>query len=337
MRLSLTLLCIITSAALLSGCGGSNNGGVVLNGSGATFPAPVYASWSYQYGISSSGRVQVNYQGVGSGAGVNQLKEGTVDFAGTDSPLTAEELEESQLVQIPMVGGGVVIVVNLPNVKTNQLNISPSVLADIFAGKIKQWNAAEIQTDNPQIQLPNLPITVVHRSDASGTSFLFTHYLSKVSESWKNEIGTGKTVAWACGIGGQKNPGVCNNVSKINGAIGYTEYTYAVEAKLSCAKLKNAAGNFIAPTPESFSAALESVDWKSAPGNCVILTDALGDKSYPLAAISYLLYRNNLAQEKQAALFDYINWCFGSGNQQAKELHYIPLSGKLVKGIYKQE
>ena len=339
------LLLSALAAILASGCAPSDSSReqqatvssgerITLNGSGATFPAPVYANWSYNYSQSSGGKVQVNYQGVGSGAGVSQIKEGTVDFAGTDSPLKPDELEKDGLVQFPMLGGGVVVAYNVPGVPDGQLSLSRKTLAAIFLGKITNWKAAELKADNPSLTLPDLAITVVHRSDASGTSFIFTNYLAKVSDQWRQSVGEGKTVAWPCGIGGQKNPGVCNNVAKIRGAIGYTEYTYALETKLPCARLENAAGAFVEATDQAFDNALESADWKNAPGNYMILTDAPGEKSYPIAAVTYLLYRKDLSDAKKQALFDYVNWCFAAGKSAARELRYAPMPGRLVNGVW---
>lgn len=193
-----------------------------LTGAGASFPAPVYQQWTYSYSQANPGTT-VTYQSLGSGAGLNQIKQGTVDFAGTDNPLTAAEQEEAGLVQFPMLTGGVVVIVNIPGVKDGQLRLSRAVLADIYMGKITLWNDKAITALNPKLKLPKQKITVVHRSDSSGTSFIFTNYLSKISEAWKAAVGQGSAVKWPCGIGGQKNPGVCNNVAKIKGAIGYTE------------------------------------------------------------------------------------------------------------------
>lgn len=199
-----------------------------LTGAGASFPAPVYQKWTYSYSRAHPG-VTVTYQSLGSGAGINQIKEGTVDFAGTDNPLTAEEQEAAGLVQFPMLTGGVVVIVNLPGIKNGQLKLSQQVPADIYLGKITMWNDKAIAAANPKLKLPAQKITVVHRSDSSGTSFIFTGFLSKASAEWQQKVGKGAAVSWPAGIGGQKNPGVCNNVAKIKGAIGYTEYTYAVE------------------------------------------------------------------------------------------------------------
>ena len=318
---------LVLAAAL--GCGtrsdetsGANSSVTVLNGAGATFPSPVYANWCYLYSESTLGRVLVNYQGIGSGAGITQLKEGTIDFAGTDAPLTAEELERGQLIQFPMLAGGIVVIVHLPGIADGELKLSREALAAIFLGKITRWDDPLLAAAHPDLALPPLDITVVHRSDGSGTTFLFTRYLSQISPEWRETVGEGKSVRWPVGVAGQKNPGVCNNVAHIDGAIGYTEYTYAAEAHLATAALENSAGRFIPAGPDSFAAALEQAEW-SRPD--VLLTDAPGDESYPLLGITYLLYRQNLDNTKKAELTRYFDWCFQSGQNAAKKMHYLPV------------
>lgn len=222
---------------------------ISINGAGASFPAPVYRVWSYNFGQSTGGKIEVNYQSSGSGAGINQIKDRTIDFGGSDNPLTKEELDKANLCQFPMLTGGVVVIANLRGVKPGALKLDQPTLAGIFLGRITRWNDPAIAALNPGVKLPKIKITVVRRSDSSGTSFIFTNYLSKISKEWNDTVGAGPAVKWPVGIGGQKNPGVCNNVARINGSIGYTEYTYAVEAKLSMVALKNKDGNFVAPTP----------------------------------------------------------------------------------------
>ncbi|MDO4628058.1 MAG: phosphate ABC transporter substrate-binding protein PstS [Planctomycetia bacterium] len=306
---------------LLLGCGDGKvtENTIVLNGSGATFPSPVYSSWSYLFSELSDGRVQVNYQGLGSGAGVNQVREGTVDFAGTDAPLSETELEADGLVQFPMLAGGIVVIVNLPGVKDGELKLSCDVLADIYRGKIQRWNDARIAKDNPGITLPALKIVPVYRADSSGTSFLFTQFLSSVSDVWKTEIGTGKSVKFPVGIGGQKNPGVCNNVSRILGGIGYTEYTYAKEGRLTCVALQNAKGKFIVPSPESFALAM---------------TEPENENAYPVTGVTYLVFRKSLTEPKRGVLREYIHWCFTDGAEMATKLHYTPLNLEIAENIY---
>lgn len=303
-----------------------------VTGAGASFPAPVYRRWTYSYSEQNPG-TQITYQSVGSGAGLNQIKAGTVDFAGTDNPLTLEQQAEFGLVQFPMLTGGVVVIVNVPGIKDSQLKLSKEVLASIYLGKITHWNDPAIRALNPKLRLPKLKITVVRRSDSSGTSFIFTNYLSKISPTWKAQVGQGSSVKWPVGIGGQKNPGVCNTVSKIKGSIGYTEYTYAVEAKLACACLENADGKFIAPSQESFSAAASCADWKNAPGFYMELTNVPGAKSWPITGVTYILMRKDCPAEVKSTLREYFMWCYTKGAGMATELNYVALPQDVVKLI----
>lgn len=303
-----------------------------LTGAGASFPAPVYQQWTYAYSKATP-NVSVTYQSLGSGAGINQIKAGTVDFAGSDNPLTLEAQQESDLVQFPMLTGGVVVVVNLPGIKDGQLKLSKEVLADIYMGRIKYWNDKAIAAINPGLKLPKRKITVVHRSDSSGTSFIFTNYLSKISPTWKSKVGQGASVKWPVGIGGQKNPGVCNNVARIRGAIGYTEYTYAVEAKLTCASLENADGKYVRPNQETFSAAAALADWENAPGFYMELTNVPGAKSWPITGVTYILLRKDTAADKKDELKKYFNWCFSTGAPSASRLNYVPLPANVVKKV----
>ncbi len=303
-----------------------------LNGAGASFPAPVYQHWTYTYGQSNKD-VKVNYQSLGSGAGINQIRSKTIDFAGTDNPLTKEEQDKDQLQQFPMLTGGVVVIVNIPGVKSDALQLDRKTLADIFLGNITSWDAPEIKAQNPGVKLPSLKITVIRRADASGTSFIFTNYLTKISKEWADRVGCGSSVNWPVGIGAQKNPGVCINVSKVKGGIGYTEYAYAVEAKLTTVKLENAAGKFIAPTSNSFSASAANADWNNAPGFYMVLTDQPGDDSWPITGVTYILMRRDCPAETRTALINYFNWCFTSGMTAAKKLNYVPVPENVVKLI----
>lgn len=325
------LLVVATAAMALVGC--SDNKKTTLNGAGASFPAPVYQNWTHNYSKTSVG-VQVNYQSMGSGAGLNQIKAGTVDFAGSDNPLTLEDQNENGLVQFPMLTGGVVVIVNIPGIENNQLKLSRANLADIYLGKITKWNDPRLVKDNPN--LPDLPITVVRRADASGTSFIFTNYLSKISNEWEKVAGCGSSVKWPVGIGGQKNPGVCNSVAKINGAIGYTEYTYAVEAKLAMAQLENQTGKFVAPSLDNFIAGAAAADWENAPGFYMVLTDQPGENSYPILGVTYILLRKDTPIERKAELIKYFNWCFTTGAAAAKQLQYVPLPENVVELIQRE-
>ncbi len=267
-----------------------------LNGAGGSFPAPLYQKWCYAYTQSGQG-AKVNYQSVGSSAGIAQIKAGTVDFAGTDAPLAAKECDEAMLDQFHMVSGAVVPAVNLPGVKSGALVLDGATLADIYLGKITRWNDAKIAALNPALALPDLKITVVHRGDGSGTTHIFTTYLSQVSPEWKDRFGAATQLKWPCGIAGQKNPGVCNNVRRIKGAIGYTEYTFALESKLNVAQL--------------------AVSGKAASPE---------DAAWPILGKTYILTRRDTPAEKKAALEAYFAWCFANGGDIAKTLHYLPVA-----------
>ena len=313
--------------------------GTVVNGAGASFPAPLYGKWTYTYNQASGN--QFNYQSVGSGAGIAQIKAKTVDFGASDDPLKPEVLEAAGLMQFPMVMGGVVPVVNLPGVKAGQLKLTGPVLADIFLGKITKWDDPALKALNPDFNIPSLPITVVHRSDGSGTTWIFTNYLSKVSDSWKNGPGNDKDVKWPCGLGGQKNPGVANSVQKTIGAIGYVEYAYALETKLPYVSLKNKDGNFVAPNAETFKASAASADWANAKNFYMVLTEQAGEKSWPISGATYILiYKDQADSAKAKEMLKFFTWCLDDGDKTAEELHYIPMPDnvvKLIKDAWKAE
>ncbi len=303
-----------------------------LSGAGASFPAPVYQKWTYDYSQANA-NTTVTYQSVGSGAGINQIKSGTVDFAGSDSPLTLEAQQEAELLQFPMLTGGVVVIVNLPGVKDGQLKLSRKVLSDIYLGNITKWSHPAIKACNPGMRIPGMKISVVRRADSSGTSFIFTNYLSKISSEWKEEVGQGSSVKWPVGQGGNKNPGVCNAVKTIMGAIGYTEYTYAVEAKIPVAQLENNSGKYITPTPATFAASAASADWSKSKGFYMELTNIPGDKAWPITAVTYILLRNDTPAATRAELKKYFMWCYTQGAKSASELHYIPLPASVVAEV----
>lgn len=303
-----------------------------INGAGASFPAPVYQKWTFNYSQQNPG-TSVTYQSLGSGAGLNQIKAGTIDFAGSDNPLTLDQQQKDGLTQYPMLTGGVVVIVNLRGIANGQLKLSRDVLSRIFLGEIKYWNDKAITSLNPGLRLPKQKITVVHRADSSGTSFIFTNYLSKISATWKEKVGQGSSVKWPVGIGGQKNPGVCNNVARIRGAIGYTEYTYAVEAKLSCATLENADGQYVKPNLESFTAAAANADWSKAPGFYMELTNVSGANAWPITGVTYVIIRNDTPADRKQAIQRYFRWCFSEGADTARELNYVPLPENVVKLI----
>lgn len=335
MRSAFTSVAAVVMAMAMAGCSKSDQPSMTLNGAGASFPAPVYQNWTNAYNQKSSA-AKINYQSIGSGAGVNQLKENTIDFAGTDNPLTLAEQESAGLEQFPMVTGGVVVIYNLPNIDGKALKLSRESLAGIFLGKITRWNDPMLERDNRGVALPDLPVTVVRRADSSGTSFLFTDYLAKCSAEWKEKVGAGSSVKWPVGIGGQKNPGVCNNVSKITGAIGYTEYTYAVEAGLKMTELENRAGSYVSPSPENFAASSANADWSNAPGFYMVLTDAEGEQAWPITGVTYILLRRDCPPEKRAQLVKYFKWCFAEGGPAAGRLNYVPLPEPVSRLVIKQ-
>ncbi|MDO5554761.1 MAG: phosphate ABC transporter substrate-binding protein PstS [Planctomycetia bacterium] len=322
------LATFLVAGLLLTLCGcapeGSTTSGpkLVLNGAGATFPAPVYSVWAYNYSESTGERVLINYQGTGSGAGINQLKEGTIDFAGCDYPQTTEDLREQKLHQFPMLGGGIVLVVNIPGIEGDKLRLTPETLSRIFLGEIVTWNDPALQADNKDLTLPQLPITVVHRSDASGTSFLFTQYLSAVSDQWRETAGAGPAINWPVGIGGQKNPGVCSAVGKTAGAIGYTEYTFALESKLACACLRNSFGTFVKPNPESFASAL-TAQADSGQETQAAFAIQKNENDWPIVGITWIVMRDSLDETRKKELENYFKWCFDEGQTTAEKLHYI--------------
>ena len=290
-----TATLLITGVAVFGfGCNGKER--LKINGAGGSFPAPLYQSWCFDYSQDIS-HPKVNYQSVGSSAGISQIKAGTVDFAGTDAPLSEEDCEKSGLEQFHMVSGAVVPTVNLPSLAQSTFTLDGDTLADIYLGKIERWNDTRIAALNPGLTLPDLKITVVHRGDGSGTTHIFTTYLSSVSEAWKKDIGIGTLVKWPCGIAGQKNPGVCNIVSRIKGAIGYTEYTFALEAKLQIAFL--------------------AVDGKTVKPD---------EAAWPILGKTYILTRKDTPADKMSAMADFFSWCKQYGGDTARRLHYIPVS-----------
>ncbi len=330
---------------IASGCGKqpvsppSVQKGLVINGAGATFPYPIYAKWANRY-YEIAG-VRINYQSIGSGGGVQQIKAGTVDFGASDAPLTAEELDHSGLLQFPMVMGGVVPVVNIKGVKPGDLRLSPETLAGIYLGKITKWSDPAIKSDNPGLSLPDKSITVVHRADGSGTTWIFTNYLDKISNEWHAKVGFGKAVNWPVGIGGKGNEGVSAYVQRVDGAIGYVEYAYALQNRMTHAKLKNKSGNYVDPSAASFQAAAAGADWENAPGYYVVLTDQPGRDSWPITGASYIIIhkkQKNAARAK--AMISFFDWSYRHGGEMAKALNYVPMPQNvidLVETKWKQE
>ena len=303
-----------------------------VTGAGASFIYPIVSKWSADYAAATSNRI--NYQSIGSGGGIAQIKANTVDFGSSDKPLSPAELAAAGLVQFPSVIGGVVPVFNVPGVAPGAMKLDGSVLANIFLGKIAKWNDPAIAALNPGLALPDQKITIVHRSDGSGTSFNFTNYLSKVSPEWKAKIGEGTTVQWPAGIGGKGNEGVAAYVKQIRGGVGYVEYAYALQNKLSYAGMKNAAGKYVMPGDETFSAAAASAEWSNAKDFNLVITNAPGAEAWPITATNFILMRKSpksVAGAKGAK--DFFKWVYVNGGQQAKSLDYVPLPASLVKQI----
>jgi phosphate transport system substrate-binding protein len=302
---------------------------VTINGVGASFPYPIYSQWAYKYNQLTG--VKVNYQSIGSGGGIAQIKAGTVDFGASDAPLKPEELSQSGLIQFPMIIGGVVPVVNVPGVKSGELKLTPAVFADIFLGKITNWNDPAVQAVNQGLKLPDRAITVVHRADGSGTTWIFTDYLSKISPEWKQKVGTGKAVSWPTGIGGKGNEGVATYVQRTRGAIGYVEYAYALQNKLTYALLQNSEGHFVAPTIQTFQAAAAGADWKNAPGYYVVLTNEPGAESWPITGASFILIHEQQPNAANAkAMLKFFDWCYRHGADMAEKLDYVPIPLNVV-------
>ena len=323
---------IFASVMLASSVVASSAMAAEITGAGATFPYPIYAKWAEAYQQKTG--VKFNYQAIGSGGGIKQIKAKTVDFGASDAPLKAAELEEYGLLQFPAIIGGVVPVINLEGFKPGQLKLSGSVLADIYMGKIKKWNDPAIQASNQGVALPDRDITVVHRSDGSGTTFLWTSYLSKVSPQFDKQVGTGKAVKWPAGVGGKGNAGIAANVQRINGSIGYVEYAYAKKNNIPYVQLKNKSGQYVKPSDATFKAAAAGAEWKKTPGFGVILTDQPGAKSWPIAGASFILmYKEQVKPEAAKAVMQFFDWSFKHGGKMATELDYVAIPPAVVKQI----
>ena len=303
-----------------------------ITGAGASFIYPVMSKWSADYSAATGNKV--NYQSIGSGGGIAQIKAKTVDFGSSDAPLKPEDLAAAGLAQFPSVIGGVVPVVNVAGIAPGALKLDGAVLANIFLGKIKTWNDPAIAALNPGVTLPNAKVTVVHRSDGSGTTFNFVNYLSKVSPEWKSSVGEGTSVQWPAGIGGKGNEGVAAYVKQIKGGIGYVELSYALQNKLSYTAMKNAAGKFVQPSDTSFAAAAASADWANARDFYLVMTNAPGAESWPITATNFILVRKtpkNAANGK--ATQEFFRWVYKNGDAQARQLDYVPLPDSLVRQI----
>ena len=305
-----------------------------ISGAGATFPYPIYAKWADAYKKETG--VGLNYQSIGSGGGIKQIEAKTVTFGASDMPLKAEDLSKNGLVQFPTVLGGVVPVVNLEGVNPGDITLDGPTLAKIFLGEIKTWNDPAIAKLNPSAKLPSQAIAVVHRSDGSGTTFIFTNYLSKVSADWKSKVGENTSVEWPVGIGAKGNEGVSNNVAQTKGSIGYIEYSYAKQNKLTFTKLVNKDGKAVEPTAEAFTAAAASADWVGTPGFAVILTEEPGAGSWPIAGATFILIHKQPPDPAAAAeALKFFAWAYAKGDKMAQDLDYVPMPDKVVAAIQK--
>lgn len=301
-----------------------------ITGAGATFPFPVYSKWADAYKTQTG--TGLNYQSIGSGAGVKQIQARTVTFGATDAPLQAPQLEKDGLVQWPMVMGAIVLVVNVDGLKSNDLVLDGKTVGDIFLGTIRRWDDPAIKKLNPSVNLPAAPISVVRRSDGSGTTFNFTDYLSKVSPDWKAKVGTGTAVEWPVGVGARGNEGVAGNVGQTKNSIGYVEYAYAKQNNLTYAAMTNAAGKTVRASIASFQAAAANADWKAEDGFYQILTNQPGDASWPITAATFILMHKQPANKAASAeALKFFEWAFEKGDKMAEDLDYIPMPDNVVK------
>lgn len=326
--LTKTRLSLLLASMCLTGMAHATD----VTGAGSSFVFPVISKWAIDYSKVTDTRI--NYQSIGSGGGIAQIKAATVDFGASDAPLKAEELQASGLGQFPSVIGGIVPVINVEGIEAGKLELSGKVLADIFQGKITRWNDPAIAALNKGLKLPESNITVVHRSDGSGTSFNFTNYLSKVSPEWKEKVGEGSSVPWPVGVGGKGNEGVAAYVKQIKGSIGYVEFAYAKTNNIAFAKLENAAGKVVEPSAKAFAAAAATAKWEDAKDFNLIMTNAPGADAWPITATTWIImYKQAKNAEKSAAAFDFFKWSLEKGQAQAESLDYVPLPKELVSKI----
>jgi len=321
------ILCAAVLAASLSAASAAD-----ISGAGATFPYPLYAKWADTYKKETG--IGLNYQSIGSGGGIKQIQQKTVTFGASDMPLEPKQLNASGLVQFPTVVGGDVPVVNLDGVKAGDLVLDGPTLANIFLGKIAKWDDPAIQKLNPKVKLPSNAIAVVHRSDGSGTTFIFTNYLSKVSPDWSDNVGASTSVQWPVGIGAKGNEGVANNVIQTKGAIGYVEYAYAKENNMTSVDMINKDGKAVAPDAAAFQAAAAHADWEKAEGYYVILTDQPGPTTWPIAGATFILmYKQPVSVDDAASALKFFDWAYSQGGKMAEDLDYVPLPKSVVDSI----
>jgi phosphate transport system substrate-binding protein len=339
------VLALAASALLLASCGkpggeqaqgpAAGGGASAISGAGATFPAPLYARWAQDYKAQSG--LTLNYQAIGSGGGIKQIEANTVSFGATDKPLKPDELDKNGLYQFPTVMGGVVPTMNLPGVQPGQVKLTGPLLADIFLGAVKSWSDPQIAALNPGVKLPNLPISVVHRSDGSGTSFLFTSYLAAKSPAWAQKVGANDAVAWPTGLGGKGNDGVAAFVKQTPGAIGYVEYAYVKQNNLPYAQLQNHDGAFVSPAAPAFAAAAAGADWTKAAGNYLLLIDQPGAQAWPITGATFILvHRQQADVAKAKAVLGFFDWAYKGGDGAAGQLDYVPLPAAVKDLVRKQ-
>ena len=326
-----------TTTASAAGFKSAENIAMNITGAGASFPQPIYAKWSYDYNAATGG--QVNYQSIGSSGGIKQIESKTVDFGASDAPMTPEELDAAGLIQFPTVIGGVVPIVNIDGVEPGALKLDGAMLADIYLGKISNWNDPAIKAMNPDLTLPDAAITTVFRSDGSGTTFNFTDYLAKVSPDWKDTVGVDKTVKWptsATGAGGKGNEGVSSYVNRMKNSIGYVEYAYAKQNNMSHTALKNAAGNVVQPSAETFAAAGD-IDWSKQAGFYKVITNSETEQAWPIAAATFILVHKQPENPQQVAgVLNFFDWAYTQGDDDAMALDYVPFSDAAV-ALFKEK
>lgn len=324
---------VIGAAALAFGL---NAAAIDITGAGASFPYPIYAKWAEAYKAATGN--SLNYQSIGSSGGIKQIRAKTVDFGATDDPISAAELDKDGMIQFPAIMGGVVAIYNLPGIENGKIRLTGSVLADMFMGWIVNWNDPAIAALNPGVKFPDLTITVSHRADGSGTTKVFTDYLSKVSPRWKEKVGSNASVQWpaAASIGGKGNAGVAANVSKVRGALGYVEFAYAKQNKVPVISLQNAAGQYVMPDDETFAAAAANADWAKAPGMALMLTNQPGAKSWPITAASFIvMYKQPTNAATSKATIAFFDWAFKNGAKMAADLEFVPMPAAATDFIRK--
>jgi phosphate transport system substrate-binding protein len=325
---------ILTAAAVLAAASIATARAADISGAGATFPYPIYAKWADAYKKATGNGL--NYQSIGSGGGIKQIKARTVTFGASDMPLKADELAKDGLAQFPTVMGGVVPVVNLEGIAAGALVLDGPTLAKIFLGEVKAWDDPAIKKLNPQAKLPSDAIVIVHRSDGSGTTFIFTEYLSKVSSEWKSKVGSNTAVEWPAGIGAKGNEGVANNVAQTRGSTGYVEYAYAKQNKLTFTQIVNRDGKPVAPDASAFQAAAANADWVGTPGFSVILTDQPGAQSWPIAGATFILIPKQPPDADAAAeALKFFAWAYANSSQMAEAMDYVPMPASVVIAIKK--